>query len=132
MAKTRKILLIEDDFDMRELLGELLASRGLEVTTASDGYEAVARIEKATFDLIITDIRLPHLSGIEVARIAQNRPRPAKIILITAFPEWRFKDDASELRVDGIFIKPFNLMGLLRAIEEILEGDGGDLPAAGD
>jgi two-component system response regulator (stage 0 sporulation protein F) len=119
----RKILIVEDDAATREILRDLLSERNFKVTTASDGYEAVEMLEQESCDLIILDIRLPRLDGLEVARIAQSRPQLPKIIMMTAYPEWYFKEEARDIDAAAIFIKPFDLSSLTRTVEELFEGE---------
>jgi len=129
-ASTRphSILIVEDDPDTREILEELLVERHHRVGTAADGYEAVEKLEQESWDLILLDIRLPHLDGLEVARIAQSRLELPRIILMTAYPTWYYNEDAKDIRAAAVFAKPFNLNSLAGTVDAVLEEAPGGTP----
>jgi len=113
-ASTRphSILIVEDDPDTREILEELL----------------VEKLEQESWDLILLDIRLPHLDGLEVARIAQSRLELPRIILMTAYPTWYYNEDAKDIRAAAVFAKPFNLNSLAGTVDAVLEEAPGGTP----
>jgi DNA-binding response OmpR family regulator len=81
-----KILLVEDDLFLRDLYVENLKGEGFAVTTAEDGELALAHLEKSTWDLVLLDLKLPKLSGIEIMRIAKatgSAERNKNIIILT-------------------------------------------------
>ncbi|MCP5433576.1 MAG: response regulator [Alphaproteobacteria bacterium] len=80
-----KILLAEDDDDMRRFLRGILQKAGHEVQAYGQGNEALARLEVERFDLLLTDIVMPVMDGIELARRAAERFPELKIIFITGF-----------------------------------------------
>jgi DNA-binding NtrC family response regulator len=77
------ILLIEDDPEYAETLAEWLVRQGHEVTVSNDGESAWQHLLESSFDIVITDIILPHLNGIELAEKAQNSNSSIKIIVMT-------------------------------------------------
>ena len=81
----KHILLIDDDVGMRAVLQDILEDEGYEVKTASDGRGALSAIEKDNFDLILTDLKMPKMNGMEfLDYIEQNRP-DLKVVVITAY-----------------------------------------------
>ena len=70
----QKILVVEDDQFLRELYDELLKEEGYEVTLAEDGEKGLAQIQKGGFDLILLDIMLPKIDGLEILRRVKNKP----------------------------------------------------------
>jgi DNA-binding NtrC family response regulator len=106
-----RILVVDDEADIKDLLGELLESHGYEVVTAASAEEALLAIEKSSFDVVISDLRMTGFSGATLAkRIAQDWPALAdRVILLTG--------DASGLDGDVPYLqKPFNVDEMLDAI----------------
>lgn len=79
------ILIAEDDEVFSELLSTILDKAGHTVVTAADGGEALRRIQREHFDLVISDLKMPVRSGLELFQIARMEPNPPLFIFITAF-----------------------------------------------
>lgn len=79
------ILIVEDDAVFRELLMTILDAAGYTVATASDGGEGLRRIQRERFDLVISDLKIPVRSGLELFHLVQDEPNPPLFIFITAF-----------------------------------------------
>lgn len=94
-AVCRRILLVDDDRALRHALTTLLTEAGHVVTTAGDGPEAVAQLERHVFDIAVVDIGLPSMSGLEVLAAARARPHPPIVIVMTA-------DDTSETLLEAV------------------------------
>jgi DNA-binding response OmpR family regulator len=112
-----KVLIVEDDADMRRLLMEVLAAEDAETEQASDGETAIHKIESGYKpDLVLLDLHLPGVDGWEVFRMLREQTS-SKIVVVTAdvlaAPE--FVKDA-----DAVFTKPFSLMELLVKIKSML------------
>lgn len=124
MAK--KILVIDDDLLVAKSLSKLLGTRGFEVSIAHNGLEAINNITKLDFDLIISDIRMPDMDGIETLKkiseeYAQlNKKVPPKIV-ITGYSIDEAYRQASELGVEGYLYKPFDSDKFIQTIEKNLE-----------
>lgn len=80
-----RLLIIEDDEGMRELLEDSLVEEGVEVDSAADGSEAFRKLAKESFDLVITDIRMPGLTGLDILPGIKKLQPEAFIIVMTAF-----------------------------------------------
>jgi DNA-binding NtrC family response regulator len=122
MSRAR-LLIAEDDADMRDLLQEVLEDADYETVVAVEGRAALAHIERERemIDLVITDVRMPGLSGDELLTAARERRAETPVIIITAFGS---VGQAVEMVKAGAFqylIKPFETKDLLRAIEDALE-----------
>ena len=111
-----RILLVEDDPAIRRLLVELLAEEGYDVHTAGDGQAGVHAARAFRPDLILMDLMLPVLDGMEATRQLKADPatRDIPVIAISAGPNLRIH--ASDLPADGVVAKPFDLDTLLAAI----------------
>jgi len=112
---TRTILVVDDEPTLRETLAEALKQDGLEVITASDGKEALERFRASAPDLMLLDLMLPQVSGIEVCRIVR-RESSLPIIMLTAKDGEIDKVVGLELGADDYVTKPFSLRELMARI----------------
>jgi DNA-binding response OmpR family regulator len=134
---TRTILVVDDEPTLRETLAEALEQDGLRVITAADGREALERFRAHQPDLMLLDLMLPQVSGIEVCRIVR-RESSVPIIMLTAKDSEIDKVVGLELGADDYVTKPFSLRELmarirtqLRRLEdaapETFDAPGGDV-----
>jgi DNA-binding response OmpR family regulator len=119
MAMARTILVVDDEPNLREALAEGLEAEGFQVVTAADGSEALARFRETRPDLIILDLMLPELSGVEVCRIVRAES-PVPILMLTAKDSEVDKVVGLELGADDYVTKPFSLRELLARIRALL------------
>jgi len=122
----KNILLIDDDKLILMTLKRLLTKEGYKVTTAQSGVIALARIAVSDFDLIISDIKMPDMDGIETVRkireyLAQNGKKLIPEIFITAYAKEEIYQKAIELKVAGYIEKPFDIKTLLKTTKEAIE-----------
>lgn len=118
-----RILLIDDEAELVQTLVERLAFRSIDAVAEMDGHSALERIQKESFDLVIADIKMPGLGGLEVVGILRERYPDVKIILITGHG---LLDEEMEMDIEGvseILIKPFSIDVLITAIKRALESD---------
>jgi len=120
-----KVLLVDDEEDIREILSEMLADLELEVTTAENGKVAYNLIlqNPNKFDLIITDMQMPEMTGPELLnniRINEAIPKQPKIIFITGGVNVDFEDDKFSKQIDGHLYKPFTTKKLNEVLVDIL------------
>ncbi len=117
------VLVVDDDQAVRYTLKEILEEAGMEVSVAEDGAAAIARLEGGTFELVISDLRMPKLDGMALLRQALKAPRPPKVILITAHGSEKQAVEAMKLGAFDYFRKPFEmdelLTGVRRAVESV-------------
>jgi DNA-binding response OmpR family regulator len=112
---TRKILVVDDETTLRETLAEALEQEGLEVITAADGEEALEQFRAGSPDLVLLDLMLPQISGIEVCRILR-RESAVPIVILTAKGGEIDKVVGLELGADDYVTKPFSLRELMARI----------------
>jgi len=136
---TRRILVVDDEPEIRTLLERTLTAHGFEVDTAPDGEEALARVAARPPALVLLDAMLPRIHGFEVARRlrADPRTREVPVVMMTAiYRGWRFAQDAREAYGAEDYIeKPFRLDDLVRRVESVLEATatrGPARPSGGD
>jgi two-component system response regulator AtoC len=111
-----RILVAEDDAEMLELLARVLREEGFRVLTASDGHQALARIEEGDFDLVLSDVRMPGPDGMEVLRRAMASRLHQPVILMTAFGSISSAVEAMRAGAFHYLTKPFNLDDLLEIV----------------
>lgn len=115
-----KILVIEDDDGLRELLGAFLQEVGHDVVLASDGLEGMECMDREPFDLIIVDVMLPYVSGIGLVKLSKERSPEVPVVCITGYGNSPEKL-AQQEHADRVLSKPFDLKDLAAAVETLLE-----------
>ena len=115
-----KILLAEDDNDMRRLLAKALERAGYEVVSYDNGGSAYERLREEPFSLVLTDIVMPEMDGIELARKASELDPDLKIMFITGFAAVALNPDNNAPKDAKILSKPFHLRDLVDQVERML------------
>ena len=113
------ILIVEDEFDIRELLEAYLTNEGYKVIAAEDGEEALERFHDGNPDLVLLDLLLPGLDGFQVCR-AIREESDLPVIMLTALGSEQSELKGFDLRVDDYIAKPFSMPVLLRRVEAVL------------
>ena len=117
----KRILLVDDDFEIIESLRMLLEAKGYTILVARDGNQGLAMAEREDPDLMILDMMMPKRSGFLVLeKLRRSRPVPLKIIMITANEGSRHKAYAEMLGVDDYIRKPFAMDRLLESVERLV------------
>ncbi|MBI3105002.1 MAG: response regulator, partial [Candidatus Rokubacteria bacterium] len=117
-ARTGAVLVIDDEDPVRELVAEVLASQGHRVMTACGGREGLERFEAGQFDLVITDLGMPDITGWDVVRGVRARRPETPVLLVTGQGE--VVETPADIRVDGVISKPFDVARLTAAVSEAL------------
>jgi two-component system response regulator PilR (NtrC family) len=118
---THRVLVVDDELSMRELLEYLLAREGYTVTTAESGHRAVELLQKEAFDLVISDIRLGDISGIEVLQESKRRNPSAIVIMISAYVTTEGAVKAMNEGAYDYVPKPFDTDELKDTVAKALE-----------
>jgi two-component system cell cycle response regulator CpdR len=116
----RRILLAEDDDSMRGFLERALAKAGYEVTSFANGADAFERLKQEPFSLLLTDIVMPRMDGIELARRASELDPQLKIMFITGFAAVTLNKESRPPRDARVLSKPFHLKDLVREVGKLL------------
>jgi len=119
-----RVLVVDDEESIRDLCARVLSRAGYTVITAPSGEDAVALLTREAFALVISDIRMPGISGLEVLERAKATYPEIRVVLITGFGTPQMLTRAQQSGVDRICTKRFNPMELLAAVREILPQDG--------
>jgi len=120
-TETGSILVVDDEENAREGLSKILSNEGYKVEVASDGKEAIDRLKKLSFDLVITDMRMPQMDGFEVLREIKKMDDNIGVIMITAFGEVDSYFEAMNLGAFEYINKPVKVDELKRVISKVLE-----------
>jgi CheY-like chemotaxis protein len=116
-----RILLVDDDVDTRELYGLILRSHDYDVVDAADGAEALECIAERAVDLVITDVRMPRVDGLDVCRAAKAlRPHAVPVVVITAMAAPHVIELAKEAGADVILVKPVTPSAVLDEVSALL------------
>ena len=117
-----RILVVDDEAHIVQVVAIKLRNAGLEVETASDGEEALAALRREWFDLVVTDLQMPVMSGIELARAMAADQALARIpvLMLTARGHLLREGEADSANIARVVHKPFSPRGLLADVVELL------------
>ncbi len=121
-AQVARILLAEDDESMRGFLERALQRAGHQVTAFANGEEAFECLKTEPFSLLLTDIVMPRMDGIELARRASEIDPKLKIMFITGFAAVTLNNDQTAPKYARVLSKPFHLKDLVREVDRLLTG----------
>ena len=130
-ARTARVLLVEDDVEMRNLLAWGLGADGYDVVEAKNGLEFYEHLMSSirfppaegrdpNFDLIVSDIRLPGLTGLEVLASIRQHDKLTPVILITAFGDEDTHAEAKQLGASAVIDKPFDINHMRTVIRSMV------------
>ncbi len=115
-----KIILAEDDNDMRRFLVRALQNAGYDVISFDNGLSAYQRLREEPFELLLTDIVMPEMDGIELARRASELDPDIKIMFITGFAAVALKSDSTAPKNAKVLSKPVHLRELVNEVHKML------------
>jgi DNA-binding NtrC family response regulator len=115
-----RILIIEDDKEMRSLLEDILDEEGFETESVSNGSDGLQELTKEPFDLVITDIRMPGLTGLDILPIIKKLQPHASVIVITAFGNEEVYRRSFEKGAAGYLEKPIHMDKLKTLVHEMV------------
>jgi DNA-binding NtrC family response regulator len=117
-----KILVVDDEEYLCELLKEeLLSTKMFEVDIANDGAQAINKIQSGLYDLVLLDIKMPRISGIEVLKFIKEFSPDTEVIMITAHGDIKLAVETIKLGAFDFITKPYNFDELLVSIQNALE-----------
>jgi len=115
-----KVLVVDDDLDMCQIISDILKEEGYSVNSSYNGKDALMKIEKNHYDLIILDYKLDEISGLMVLEKALQMRPSLQVIMISAFGNKSIKARARELGACDFLDKPFDIKRLIQAVQDIL------------
>ncbi len=125
MQQVPRILIVEDRDALRRLLETALAQHGYDITSAADGAEGVALAKTGDFDLVVTDLKLPSASGLEVLEASRERRPEAPVLVLTAHGTVQTAVDAMKMGASDYLEKPVEIDDLAALVGSHLGGESG-------
>lgn len=120
MSDSAKILIVDDEALIRDALAFKLRKEGYHIETANDGEQAISILDKEDFDIIISDIMMPFVSGFELLQILKERGTEAPILMLTSLNSENAESKAFDLGADDYMTKPFSPKDLTQRIKKLL------------
>jgi two-component system, chemotaxis family, chemotaxis protein CheY len=122
MVSTIRALVVEDSATMRAFVVAALEDAGFEVTQAKSGFEALKILPKERFNIIVTDVNMPDINGLELVRYVRNSPdhKPTPLIIISTDGRERDRDRGMHLGATAYLVKPFKPEELIKKAREVL------------
>ncbi len=122
MTEQKKILIVDDEPDLIELVSYNLKKEGFKVSACSDGEDALEKIRATRFDLLILDLMLPGIQGMDICRLIRNDPRTeaVPIIMLTARGDMTDKIRGLETGADDYMTKPFSPKELIARVRALI------------
>ena len=104
----QRMLIVEDERDVAELLTDYFGSKGFSVASTFSGEEAIERLDQSPVDVILLDILLPGVSGLEVLRHAKVRHPDARVVMVTSLDQMDIRQEAQSCGAAAYITKPFD------------------------
>ena len=120
MPDTSRILVVDDEEALRTVLSNELNGAGYNVSTASDGDEAISTVQNKKFDLVLLDIKMPRVDGFEVLKFIKKSYPATKVIMLTGFADLKNAIESKKHGAEDFVSKPYDLVDLLTTIERVL------------
>jgi DNA-binding NtrC family response regulator len=121
MAEVKRILVVDDESIMRDLLTDFFEMMDYSVSSAKDGsvaWEMISGMKQGEYDLVITDINMPKMGGIELSKLIKDKHPELPIIMMTGYGIEKVKQDVE--KAEGFLAKPFELDVLNELVEKII------------
>lgn len=118
------ILIVDDDEGMVETLSDILTARRYAVTTADSGESALAQVHQRAFDVVLMDIKMPGLNGVEALQAMKQRHPALKVIMMTAFTRDELVQAARRASAVAIVPKPLDLATVLDLVDRVARSGG--------
>ncbi|EGR5062638.1 response regulator [Vibrio cholerae] len=117
-----KVLAVDDSISIRQMVSHTLKDAGYEVETAADGREALDKAQKSRFDVIISDVNMPVMTGFEFVKAVrmQSQYKFTPILMLTTETSPEKKQEGKAVGATGWLVKPFNPETLLKALQRVL------------
>ncbi|PYQ05427.1 MAG: hypothetical protein DMF82_08530 [Acidobacteria bacterium] len=118
---SERVLVVDDDADTRDVCAEVLLGQGYEIVCAESGRSAEAVLRRSALDVVVVDLKMPEMGGLEVLRAAKEADPDTVVILITAFPTVDTAVEAMKFGAAEYLVKPFSPPQLVEAVRASLE-----------
>lgn len=119
--QTIKILVVDDQVESRELLVDILSKEGILVESVGDGLEAICKAEREDFDIVLTDLMMPKVNGIEVLKAVKKKKSDVLIIIITGYGSLDTAMESIKMGAHDYITKPFKLQEMETVVKNAVE-----------
>jgi len=120
-VSTKKVLVVDDEPEVTFSLEAYFLVKGYEMLTALDGLQAMHYLRRYPIDLVLLDMKMPGVNGVEVLKFVRSHRPGTRVIVVTAY-DLQFQEAVERLGVDAFLMKPFGIEALTSSIEEVLSG----------
>jgi CheY-like chemotaxis protein len=124
--RSRRILVVDDNRDIRNVISQVLRLMGFDVALAGNGIEALAAFIESSFDLVVTDLQMPAMDGSKLALLVKERSPNTPVILITGTDGETVWKKVTKGSVDSVIFKPFKLKDFQSAVQGALASGQGE------
>lgn len=121
MTKKGRLLVVEDEDALRKLIKSELEEEGYFVGDAESGERALEELAKDNYGVVILDIRMPGMDGMEVLRIIRQKNLAEKVIMLTAVDELKIARESLQLGANDFLTKPYSFKNLLTCIDRVMK-----------
>lgn len=118
--KIKKALAVDDSEPMRKLVSYVLRTAGFEVTIASDGAEALENFQQQDYDLVVTDMNMPRMGGLELIRQIRQQDSETPILALTSEFEPQIRRAGADAGANGWVVKPFNAKQFVDLVHQMV------------
>lgn len=115
-----KILIVDDNPNMSALLSEMLEVFDYESVRAADGDQALGELENGEFSMVITDMRMPKMTGMELLKLVKERYPKVRVVLISGYTGGQIESEAESLKADGFLGKPLMMSDIEKMLNDLL------------
>ncbi len=121
MSGTPEILVVDDEFILRELISEILLRRGWKVDTAESSEKGIMRIKEKHYDVVVSDLMMPGISGMEFLKIIKEHSPSTSVLMVTGYPSIDIAVDAIRFGAADFVVKPFSAEKLEFAVRKAID-----------
>ncbi len=128
-TKSRRVLVVDDEPEVTLALQVYFLGKGYEMMTALDGLEAMRLLRQYLVDLVLLDMKMPGVNGVEVLKFVRAQSPSTRVIVVTAY-DVQYQELVEQIGVEGFLMKPFGIQALTQKVEEVLAGKGVGAPVS--
>lgn len=118
---SKRVLVVDDEPEVTLALQVFFLGKGYEILTALDGLQAMRLLKQHPVDLVLLDMKMPGVNGVEVLKFIRAEISATRVIVVTAY-DLQFQEIVEQIGVDGFLMKPFGIQALTQKVEEVLSG----------
>lgn len=115
-----RILVVDDELLIRDLLYDFFSSQGWDIVVADGGQKAVQFLKNQQFDLVLTDLKMPDMDGLDLTGKLRSLYPDLPVIIMTGFPSFDSAVAALRNKVEDYIVKPFNINQLFKAVKKVV------------